>query len=118
MVSPRRSSLLYVLGTTMLFVLAAFPLRAHQVDSASVRSLAPTTIAVTSTGTIAELVVENQVTNVTLRYLALRLDEGQTVALTGAGLDSLSGGVRVAVTGNLTGNMLAVTSFSVLPAAQ
>src|SRR5450631_3862725 len=117
MVSPRRSSLLYVLGTTMLFVLAAFPLRAHQVEPSSALAAAPTSLLVDGTGTIAELLVDNQVTKVTLRYLALRLDDGQTVALTGPGLDSLSSGARVAATGHVTGNRLTVTSLSILPTA-
>ena len=71
-----------------LFVSVVFPLRAHQVDPAVVSSSALAPTAVTATGTVAELIVQNQISGVTLRYLALRLDEGQTVALdrSGAGL--------------------------------
>src|SRR6266852_3377539 len=99
-----------VLASILLAALTAFPVGAHQASPASVSSPTLTTTAVTATGTVAELIVENQVTNVTLRYLALRVDGGQTLALTGVGPDSLSSGARVAATGSLTGNTLAVTS--------
>jgi Bacterial Ig-like domain (group 3)/F5/8 type C domain len=113
-----RDIVLRVLGATLLLTLTAFPLQAHQVDPPAASSPVQAMSAVTATGTVTALIVDNQVSGSTSRYLALRLDEGQTVALTGAGLDSLSSGNRVAVTGNLTGTTLAVTSFSILPAAQ
>ena len=115
---PKRQLLFRVLGSTLLAALAAFSVGAHQVSPISVSLPTLATSAVTATGSVGELVVNNRVSDVTLRYLALRLDDGQTLALTGAGLDSLSGGARVEVTGTLSGDTLAVTGFSVLRAAQ
>src|SRR5439155_4975057 len=111
---PHYGPLFRLLGATVLFALVTFSARAHQVDPAGVsQGLAAS--AVTGTGTVAELIVDNRVTNVTQRYLALRLDDGHTVALTGSGLDALASGARVEVTGSLSAETLAVTSFSVLP---
>ena len=115
---PHYSHVVRVLGATVLFVFAAFSVCAHQVDPATASPAALAAGAVTGTGTVAELVVDNQVANVTLRYLALRLDDGQTVVLTGAGLEALADGARVDVSGTLSGEVLEVTGFSVLPAAQ
>jgi hypothetical protein len=101
-------------------VLAGAPAVAHDaLDRSPAPALqAPTTSAVTATGTVAELVVENQVTNVTQRYLALRVDGGEPVVLTGAPVDTLGDGARIEVTGSLRGDTLEVTSFVALPAAR
>ena len=71
-----------------------------------------------ATGTVVEVVVDDQVAGVTQRYLGLRLDDGQTVVLTGAGVETLAGGARVEVTGTLSGEVLEATGLSLLPAAQ
>ena len=112
-----RRTLASALSAIVLITLATFPVRAHQVDPASVSSPASIATEVTASGVVSELIVDNQVTKVTQRYLSLRLDEGKTVALTGAGLDSLSGGARVTATGSLAGNLLVVKSVSVAPAS-
>ena len=118
MSAQTRDILFRAIGATMLLALAAFPLHAHQGDPPSASLPVQAAGNVTATGIVAELIVINQVSASALRYLALRIDEGQTVALTGAGLEALSGGTRVTVTGGLTGATLAVTSLSILPAAQ
>ncbi len=115
---PHRSHHFRSLGVTALFVLVAFSVRAHQVNPAIASPAAQVQSAVTATGTVAELMVDDQVEGVTQRYLGLRLDDGQTVVLTGAGLEALASGARVEVTGTLSGEVLEVTGFSVLPAAQ
>src|SRR5258705_10356465 len=103
--NPGLSPLL--LAAASLFVSVAVPLHAHQVDPPTASLPVQASSALTATGTVAELLVDNQVSASTSRYLALRLDEGQTVALTGAGLESLSSGARGTATGSLTGNMRA-----------
>ena len=115
---PHRNHLFRRLGLTVLFVLAAFSVRAHQVNPADCVTGGAGASAVTATGTVAELIVDDQVAGVTQRYLGLRLDDGQSVVLTGAGVETLAGGARVEVTGTLSGEALEATSFSVLPAAQ
>src|SRR2546428_5575622 len=112
---PHRSPLFGVLCATLLFALVAFSVRAHQVDPAGASPAPLAASAVTGTGTVAELIVDNRVTNVTRRYLALHFDGGATVELTGTGLDALTSGARVEVTGSLSADTLAVASFSVLP---
>src|ERR1700688_5000776 len=109
-----RDILFRAIGATMLLALAAFPLHAHQVGPPTASLPVQATSTVTATGIVAELIVNNQVSASASRYLALRLDDGQTVALTGPGLEVLSGGTRVTVTGGLTGATLAVTSLSIL----
>jgi hypothetical protein len=107
-----------VLSASLLLAVAAFPLRAHQVDPAGVSSPALLTSVETATGTVAELVVDDQVEGVTERFLALRLDDGQTVVLTGAGVETLASGARIEVTGTLNGEVLEAAGFSLLPAAR
>src|SRR6266446_7969420 len=116
MPAQNRHRLIGLFAAALLLALATFPLLAHQVDPTGASSPAPATNAVMATGTVAEVIVDNRVSGVTLRYLALRIDQGQTVALTGSGLDLLAGGTRVTATGSLTGNVMTVTS--ILPAAR
>ena len=115
MPSRIRRPLLSALSAIVLLTFAIFPVCAHQVDPASVSSPASVATEVTASGVVSELIVDNQVTKVAQRYLSLRLDEGKTVALTGAGLDSLSDGARITATGSLAGSLLVVTSVSVTP---
>ncbi|HWZ71139.1 MAG TPA: hypothetical protein VN326_06620, partial [Casimicrobiaceae bacterium] len=110
MPARNRHRLSGLVAVASLFALATFPLPAHQVDPTGASSPALAISAVMATGTVAELVVDNRVSGVRLRYLALRIDEGQTVALTGAGLDLLAGGTRVTAAGSLAGNVMTVTS--------
>jgi hypothetical protein len=65
---------------------------------------------VAAVGTVRELVVDNRVSGIVTRYIALRLDDGSTVALRGAGLDGLLAGQRVEATGTAAGTTLFVTS--------
>ena len=112
----RRSHLFGVFATVLL-ALGAFSVRAHQVDPAIASPAAQAGSALTGTGTVAELIVVDQVAGVTQRYLGLQLDNGQSVVLTGAGVEQLAGGARIEVTGYLGGNTLQVTGFNVLAAA-
>src|SRR6266550_9380186 len=73
---------------------------------------------ISATGTVAELTVKNQLTGVTLRYFGLKLDQGGSYALTGIGLDTLSDGSRINVTGTLAGNLFNVTLFSSVAPAE
>src|SRR6266550_2260932 len=97
-------------GAALLLALATFPVAAHQAESTQPVSI--NSIAVTATGTVAELTVNNQLTGATLRYFGLKVDQGGSYALTGTGLDPLSDGSRINVTGTLTGNVFNVTLFS------
>src|SRR5271157_891215 len=106
MAVSQRSHLLRDLGVAVLFALVAFSVCAHQVNPAGGSLAARVTSAVTATGSVAELIVDDQVAGVTLRYLGVRLDDGHTVALTGAGLETLASGERVEVTGTLNGEVL------------
>src|SRR6266550_2067051 len=103
-------SLLRLFGAILLVALANFPAAAHQADSTQANAINSTLI--TATGTVAELTVNNQLTGVTLRYFGLKVDQGGSYALTGTGLDTLSDGSRINVTGTLAGNVFNVTLFS------
>jgi opacity protein-like surface antigen len=102
-------TILWLFGAALLLALATFPAAAHQAEST--QPVAINSTAVTATGTVAELTVNNQLTGVTLRYFGLKVDQGGSYALTGTGLDTLSDGARINVTGTLVGNVFTVTLF-------
>jgi hypothetical protein len=99
-----------VFGVILLVALANSPAFAHQAESTQPNAI--NSALVTATGTVAELTVRNQLTGVTLRYLGLKVDQGGSYALTGTGLDTLSDGARINVTGTLTGDIFKVTLLS------
>ena len=66
-------------------------------------------------GKVTELLVDDRVFNQTLRYVALRLDDGQSIALVGPGLDNLPAGIRAEATGRSAGATLFVTATRLLP---
>src|SRR5450631_978614 len=108
--------LLCLLAAILLSALTTLPAAAHQVESTQ-----PVTInaaPVMATGTISELTVGNQLTGVTLRYFGLKLDQGTSYALAGTGLDMLTDGARISVTGTVAGNILNVAFFSLIDQAQ
>src|ERR1700693_2187631 len=86
-------------------------------DTVPARPAAPTADAplVAVSGTVIDLVVEDRVSNKTLRYVALRLDDGQSVALVGSGLESLPTGARAEAIGRSAGDTLFVTDAHLLP---
>ncbi len=100
-------SVLRLFATMLLLALAASPVQAHDSQGTSVTAPA----ALTASGTVAELLVENALTGQTYRYLGLRLDDGRSYALTGPGLDALATGARIDATGTLSGQTLAVAWF-------
>src|SRR5215831_297648 len=109
-----------LLIVSLLLVLPAAPVAAHPgTDAALARPAAPAADAplVAVTGTVAELIVEDRLSNRTLRYLALRTDQGQSIALVGAGLESLPAGARAEATGRNAGATLFVASTRLLAAA-
>jgi hypothetical protein len=121
MPTQTHSPLLRFLGSTLLFALAAFPVRAHDGPDkvfATAQPPAATVLQVATTGTVEELVVDNRVLNLTARHVVLRLDDGQAVALEGPGLDALSKGARVEAIGRKAGNTLFVTETHVVAGAQ
>ncbi len=109
----RTTTCLYRFAGIVGFVLAlsAFPLHAHDTRAQAAPAIANAT-AVTTTGTVAELIVENRLTGQTSRYLGLRLDDGRSLALVGAGLDALAAGSRIDATGTLSGTSLNVAWFT------
>src|SRR6202163_3082657 len=102
--------LLRLISAILLVALANFSAAAHQAESTQSNAINAT--LVTATGTVAELTVKNQLTGVTLRYFGLKVDQGGSYALTGTGLDTLSDGARINVTGTLVGNVFNVTLLS------
>jgi len=117
--SLRRSGLgLRLLFAALLSLLIALPVAGHEgTDAVLAQPLAPAADAplVAVTGTVSELIVEDRLSQRTLRYLALQTDDGQSLALVGAGLESLVAGARTEATGRPTGNSLFVASTRLLP---
>jgi Gametolysin peptidase M11 len=104
--------ILRLFGALFLLALAAFPVRAHEGYDA----LSSSTALVVS-GTVTELRVENRLTGQSLRYLGLRLDDGQSFALVGPpGLDALAKGERINATGIVVGQSIHVTRVAEVPA--
>src|SRR5450432_1022604 len=102
-------------GATLVLAAVALPAAAHNVGPAGANLAAAS--AMTATGTVNVLIVDNTVTGLTLRYLGLQQDDGHSIALVGTGLDSLARGDRVAASGSLNGNVLRVASFARTTAA-
>ncbi|MEO8740991.1 MAG: hypothetical protein ABI537_14980, partial [Casimicrobiaceae bacterium] len=100
----------YLSGAVLVLLVVALPAVAHNVGPGSANPAAAT--AATATGTINQLIVDNTVTGLTLRYLGLRQDDGHSIALVGTGLDSVNRGDRIAASGSLNGNVLRVSSFT------
>src|SRR5215467_10701694 len=97
----------------LIALVLALPARAH--DAAPAVALA--TAAVTASGTVTELIVENRLNGATFRYLGLRLDDGRSFALAGVGLDALDAGQRIDATGTLSGRTLTLAWFTPVAAA-
>lgn len=115
-----RSSLVRILGVAALFAVAALPVAAH--DGANAVFGAPQQPAaseplVAVAGTIDELIVDSRLTDTSVRYVVLRLDEGRNVVLDGPGTDALSQGARVEAVGRPVGNKLFVTDVRVVAAS-
>ena len=67
-----------------------------------------------ASGTVTELLVENTLTNQSLRYLGLRMDDGHSVDLVGPALGATAQGDRIEATGVLVGESFRVTSVTTL----
>src|SRR5438132_2648515 len=105
-----------VLVAGAFLILACGPAGAHHTGH---QVLEPAVSAPVETfdGTISRLIVENRVTNITTRHLALRMDDGHVIALRGVGLDALSEGARVQASGQVSGgDTLFVMESKVVPA--
>jgi hypothetical protein len=97
--------------------LAALPVQAHNgADSFPASPQAPTAYAPTetTTGTVTDLLVDNRVSGLIARYVALQLDDGRKLALQGSGVDLLAKGARVHATGQRSGDTLFVTGYHVV----
>src|SRR5262249_33640155 len=100
----------------LVLALPALPAAAHNGADAVFDSPQPPSQAVPAvavTGTVDELIVANTLTGATTRYVALRLDQGRTLALQGAGVDSLPKGAQVEAIGRNVGSTLFVTDVRV-----
>ena len=107
-----------LLIAAFLALLAASPADAHDgADTVLARPAALVADAplVAVSGTVIDLVVEDRVSNKTLRYVALRLDDGQSIALVGPGLEDLPTGARAEAIGRSAGDTLFVTDTHPLP---
>src|SRR5262245_6038230 len=62
-------------------------------------------------GTVHELVIEDRVAKMTMRYLSVRSTTGAATALLGAGVGELTNGATVSVVGKRNGNVLFVESI-------
>src|SRR5947209_5312242 len=87
------------LGILLFAVWLVSPALAHHAGPAQVP--AATVPIETLTGTVEQLVVENRVTQLTTRHVALRLGDGSDLELVGSGSDALTQGARVKVNGRI-----------------
>ena len=115
-----KSCLLHKLCFALVLLGAlAGPAAAHHTEGGPPQWTAPaaTEPIEVVTGAVEQLIVENRVTGVTIRYVSLRLDDGSVAALKGEGLDSLPKGARVQASGRLAGDTLFVTEARVVATA-
>jgi hypothetical protein len=91
---------------------AAPPVLAHAPDplATAVKAPAPNAALESASGTVHELVVEDKVAGVTLRYLSLRTPNGDATALAGPGADKLQHGAVAEVIGRRNGQVMFVES--------
>jgi len=103
----------------LVLAFAALPAQGHGVADALISpSQLTSTIPIEAfSGVVQTVVVDNRVSQVTSRYVGLTLDDGRSVALTGAGVELLASGARVQVTGQRSGNALVVSSYNVVAGA-
>src|SRR5260370_28470656 len=102
---PRRASpaaglraVIHAASVVLLLFCAVSPVAAHHnSDPVFTPPQAPNADArlVAAVGTVQELVVDNRVSGIVTRYVALRLDDGSTVSLRGTALDGLLAGQRI-----------------------
>jgi hypothetical protein len=102
--------MLRVFGVFFLLGIISSPIRAHEGHA----DAAASAMALVASGTVTELLVENKVTEQSLRYLGLRLDDGHSVDLVGAGLGTVARGSRIEATGVLVGQSFRVTNVTML----
>ncbi len=102
------------IAAAFAFALAIGPSLAHQ--AASTEPVFVSTTPVVATGTVTELVVRTQ-SGTELRYFAIKVDRGETYALTGPGLETLSNGLRINATGVVAGKVFQTYFFGVEPQA-
>jgi hypothetical protein len=69
-------------------------------------------------GIVRELIIEDKVAGMTVRYLSMVPQSGKPVALVGTGVQSLADGANVTVTGKRNGNVLFVDSVRGAKAAR
>ena len=113
--APNRSVIIAALSLTLS--LAATPASAHH-DSDTLlgppQAPAATAPVESVSGTARVFVVDNSLLNTSTRYVAIQLADGINVALTGAGLDSLSNGASVQATGRRSRDTLFLDGYSVI----
>ena len=99
---------------TVLMVVAVSPALAHHDENDLQAPTAPATNApvVQASGTVEELVIDDQVAGLTVRYLVLRTADGGALSLRGANLGSLTAGMGVQVAGRRNGTALFVDAFT------
>ena len=118
MIRTNRNQALRLLGAALLALMASAAAHGHDASAPSALAATPSPAMGIMTGTVGDLLIDDRVNNTVTHFYTLRLDDGQTVALSGAGADVLSSGARVEVTGSLSGGTLAATHVSVLAASQ
>ena len=96
----------------LLLTWVTTPALAHHVVEAAGPVVANTPVESVA-GTVEELIVENRVTGLTTRHLALRFADGSGVPLRGADMGSLPTGAQVRVTGRRNGQELSVESAQI-----
>ena len=114
----KRNASFRAMALALAFATTVQPARARiNADALPVATLAAPTGTPTEilTGAVDEVIVDNRVTSLTGRYVALRLDDGHSVALKGPGVDVLALGARVEATGQRSGDRLFVTGYHLLP---
>ena len=103
----------------MALVAVATPSLAHHDENDLQAPTPPASNApvVQASGTVDELVIDDQVAGLTVRYLVLRTADGGALSLRGANLGSLTAGMGVEVAGRRNGTALFVDSVTATTAA-
>src|SRR5438105_15505835 len=104
----------FLAGVSLLATLGFAPFSAahapHDAVEHATTAPAPNARVEAASGTVHELIIEDRVANMSVRYLSLVTPSGEATALAGKAADTLADGDTATVTGRRNGSILVVES--------
>ncbi len=117
--APRLASIVvHILGGLIFVLFCALPAQAHREDAHAAAAVAPGDAPLQLVeGTVVRMTVDNLLTHVVTRNVALRADDGHRVSLSGSTLETLPEGARAEAIGWPSGSTFSVSDSRVVSVA-